>query len=55
MCFFKIALMRIVTAEVKNVPLTMPLLLFPCYWVSQPLQQLKNCDRSDSSMLTRLQ
>ena len=26
-----------------------------CYWISQPLQLLKNCGRGDSSMLTRLQ
>ena len=29
--------------------------MFRCYCISQPLQQLKNCDHGDSSMLARLQ
>ena len=29
--------------------------MFRCYWVSQTLQQLKNCDLGNSIMLTRLQ
>ena len=29
--------------------------MFSCYWISQSLQGLKNCDLGDSSMLTRLQ
>ena len=42
-------------AESVQVVLSMQLFMFRCYWVSQLLQQVKNCDLGDSSMRTRLQ